>query len=170
MTFKFFLIPALVLSILYGFAMASMASAETHTVTVYVPGWEAECALVDGMVECDISSEHGVENVHVFMNAGIGPVTVLDQDYEECPTDVHVSLDPIVLEEASEMQVTTCFEPVAQVCIAGECPTPTVEACIVGVTCKGEDAVGRPDQLPLKTRPAPSFVPIVLTDSEISPR
>ena len=49
MSFKLFIIPALVLSLLYGFAMATMAHAETVTVTVQL--WNSECELVDDMVD-----------------------------------------------------------------------------------------------------------------------
>ena len=164
MSFKFFIIPAAVLSILYGFAMASIAQADHATITVQL--WDAECALVDGMVECDIHSDYGISNVHVAMNSGIGDITVFDQNYRGCPTDVHVSLDPIVIDEDSEMTVTTCPIIVdcegCVVCIAGSCPGE-----------KPDNGIGRPEPLPLKNASEPAdepFVPIVLSDTDISPR
>jgi hypothetical protein len=144
MSFKLFILPAVVLSVVYGLAMASVASAEV-TVTIYT--WESECVLEDDMVECDISSGYGISNVHVFMNAGIGDVTVFDEDYDDCPTEVHVSLDPIVLEETSEMDVTVCGGPSAGdgetviVCISGHCPGDPPDV-----------GVGRIDPLPLRLR------------------
>ena len=163
MSFKLFIIPALVLSLLYGFAMATMAHAETVTVTVQL--WNSECELVDDMVECDISSQYGIQNVHVFMNAGIGDVTVLDQDFRGCPTEVHVSIDPVVVSVFSEMEVTTCPIP---------CLGCDIEVCIVGVTCEDDlpgVGVGKPDPLPLKSPTAPSVVkPLVLSDGKIAPR
>ena len=156
MSFKFFLIPATVISLVYGFAMASVANADHATVTVST--WSAECVLVDDMVECDIHSDYGISNVYVGINAGIGDVTVFDQTYRGCPTDVHVSLDPIVLEENSEMTVTTCpiiFEcEGCIVCIAGDCPGD-----------KPDDAVGRPEPLPLQSLLIPEVKPIVHADS-----
>ena len=159
MSFKFFLIPAVVLSVLYGFAMASVANADHASVTVYT--LDLECTLVDDMVECDISTDAGISNVHVFMNAGIGDVTVFDQDYKGCPTEVHVSLDPMVLEENSEMDVTTCNGPIVVcedciLCIYGECPGD-----LPGV------GVSRPDPLPLKLHTIPTG-PVSPTNSFVA--
>lgn len=152
MSFKLFIIPAAILSLLYGFAMASIAHAETATVTVQVQLWTAGCALVDDAVECDISSTDGISNVHVFMNTGIGEVTVLDQDFRGCPTDVHVSLDPIVMSVFSEMDVTTCATVIP-------CDGCTAEICLPDMKCDDglpKPGVSEPDPLPLKFEPAKS--------------
>lgn len=148
MSFKLFIIPAAILSILYGLAMTSMAHAETVTVTVQL--WSADCALVDDTVECDISSQYGISNVHVFMNSGIGDVTVLDRDFRGCPTEVHVSLDPVVISVFSEMDVTTCG-------IVIPCDGCSVEVCLEDMKCSDalpDPAVSEPDPLPLKFQPA----------------
>ena len=160
MSFKLFIIPAIIASVLYGFAMASIASAE---VTVTVDTWESTCELVDGSVECDVHSDLGISNIHVFLNSGVGNVTVFDQDYGGCPTDVHVSLDPIVLEKTSEMEVSTCG-------VVIPCDDCSAEICIDD-SCEEEPGVGvgRPDPLPLKnpTRPA---VPPVFPGVYVTPR
>ena len=164
MSFKLFVIPAVIASVLYGFAMASIASAETVTVTVAAPNAQAECDLVDGMVECDVHSDLGINNVHVFMNSGIGAVTVLDQDFAGCPTDVQVILDPIVIDETSEMEVQTCG-------VVIPCDNCSAEICIDD-SCKDlpDVGVGRPDPLPLKNPTATRSMPIILSSSDISPR
>jgi len=154
MTFKLFIIPAAVISIIYGFAMASVASADA---TVIVHTWDSECALVDDMVECDITSPSGISNVNVAIESGIGDVTVFDESYEGCPTEVHVSLDPIVLDENSDMDVTLCGTEDCDACIiimSGDWPgdLPDVD-------------LSRPDPLPLKVKTAPVVAPIVHADS-----
>ncbi len=164
MSFKLFIIPAVVLSLLYGFAMTAVVSADTVTVTASTS--TLECELIDDVVECDVSSIFGISNVEVVMNSGIGPVTIFDQAYEGCPTEVHVSLDPMVLKATSEMNVTPC--PVVI-----DCDGCSIEVCWEENPCEDElpePGVGRPDPLPLTSRPVPFVKPIVLANPYFAPR
>jgi hypothetical protein len=117
---KIIIVSALALSVFFGLGSAPAAKAE---VTVTVSLW---CVYENDMVECDVYRPHGIKSIWVTVDSGIGAVTVFQEEYEGCPASVHISLDPIVLDESSDISVVECEE--------------------AGV------GVGKPEPLPLKAR------------------
>ena len=104
---KLLIVPAVLLSLAYGFGMASIASAETVTVTVI----NHSCAYEDDTLSCEAwypIVSRGVEQVIVTMETGIGPVEVFEQSYKGCPESVFFDLDPIVMDYETTVRVIPC--------------------------------------------------------------
>jgi len=104
---KLLIVPAVLLSLAYGFGMASIANAEVVVVTVE----NHECAYEDEVLSCEawypiVGS--GVQQVIVTMETGIGLVEVFNQTYKGCPESVSFELDPIVMDYETTVKVIPC--------------------------------------------------------------
>ena len=104
---KLLIVPAVLLSLAYGFGMASIASAEVVVVTVE----NHECAYEDEILTCEAWYPfvgQGVQQVIVTMETGIGDVEVFNQTYKGCPDHVFFELDPIVMDYETTVKVIPC--------------------------------------------------------------
>ena len=129
---KLLIVPAVLLSLTYGFGMASIASAEVVVVTVV----NHECSYADDTLSCEAwypIAGRGVQQVIVTMDTGIGPVEVFDQTYKGCPDSVFFELDPIVMDYDTTVKV---------------------------IPCPPDPGVGRPDVGSFKQKPAPSILEV----------
>jgi hypothetical protein len=125
---KLLIVPAVLLSLAYGFGMASIASAEVVIVTVV----NHDCSYEDDTLSCEawyplVGS--GVQQVIVTMDTGIGAVEVFDQTYKGCPESVTFELDPIVMDYDTHVKV---------------------------IPCPPDPGVGQPDVGSFKQKPAPA--------------
>ena len=104
---KLLIVPAVLLSLAYGFGMASVASAEVIIVTAE----NHECSYQDEVLTCEAWPYvvgQGVQQVIVTMDTGIGDVEVFNQTYKGCPDSVFFELDPIVMEYETKVEVIAC--------------------------------------------------------------
>lgn len=130
---KLLIVPAILLSLAYGFGMASVAQAGT-TVTVTVVNHD--CVYEDNTLSCEAWYPivgRGVQQVIVDMETGIGPVEVFNQSYKGCPESVFFDLDPIVMDYETKVRV---------------------------IPCPPDPGVGQPDVGSFKTKPAPAPIRI----------
>src|SRR5688572_22101393 len=103
---KLLIVPAVLLSLAYGFGIANVAQAGV-TVTVF----NHECAYEDEVLSCEAWSYivgQKVQQVIVTMDTGIGAVEVFNQTYEKCPESVFFELDPIVMDYDTTVKVIPC--------------------------------------------------------------
>jgi hypothetical protein len=129
---KLLIVPAVLLSLAYGFGMAKVASAEVVVVTAV----NHECAYADEVLTCEAWPYivgQGVQQVIVTMETGIGDVEVFNQTYKGCPSSVFFELDPIVMEYDTTVKV---------------------------IPCPPDPGVGRPDAGSFKQKPAPSILEV----------
>jgi hypothetical protein len=129
---KLFIVPVALLSLAYGFGMASIAHAETVTVSIT----NHECSYEDDVLSCEAWYPivgTGVQRVVVEMETGIGPVEVFDQTYKGCPDSVSFELDTIVMDYDTSVHV---------------------------IPCPPDPGVGQPDRGSFKTPPAESRIVI----------
>ena len=131
MSIRKLIVPAVLLSLAYGFVMASIASAEVVVTVV-----NHECSYEDDTLSCEAWYPivgRGVQQVIVEMETGIGPVEVFNQTYKGCPDSVFFELDPIVMDYETNVKV---------------------------IPCPPDPGVGQPDPGSFKQKPAPSILEV----------
>src|SRR5688572_1190983 len=128
---KLLIVPAVLLSLAYGFGMASIASAEVVVTVV-----NHECSYEDDTLSCEAWYPivgRGVQQVIVEMETGIGPVEVFNQTYKGCPDSVFFELVTIVMD---------------------------YEKYVMVIPCPPDPGVGQPDPGSFKQKPAPSILEV----------